>query len=226
MPAQAALTRGAVAGIVLAAGCSARMGAQRNKLLERVGERPLVAGPVDAMLAAGIRPVVVVTGFEAERVREALAGRPCRFVHHAGWAAGMGDSIACGLRALREEAAPPEAVLVGVGDLPGLRADHVEAIVVAARTADGAIGPECIVVPTFAGQRGHPVLFGAAHFEALAGLRGDQGARAILAASERHVRTVDVRDDGIVRDVDTPEELEAERRRRGSRAERREEEGS
>lgn len=224
MPAPATLTRGAVAGIVLAAGCSARMGAQRNKLLEPLGERPLVAGPVDALLAAGVRPVVVVTGFEAERVRAALAGRACRFAHHAGWADGMGESIACGMRALREDACAPEAVLVSVGDLPGLRADHVEAIVAAACSGQGVLERERIVVPSFAGRSGHPVLFGAVHFEALAGLRGDRGARAILAANPQDVRMVEAPDDAIVRDVDTPEDLVAARLRMDAMAEPGEEE--
>ncbi len=218
MSAQAALKRGDVAGIVLAAGGSSRMGQGRNKLLECFGERPLVAVAVDALLAAGVRPVVVVTGFEAERVRAALAGRACRFVHHAGWAAGMGESIACGMRVLQEEACAPEAVLLSVGDLPGLRADHVEAILASARSAQGEIEPGCIAVPSFAGRRGHPVLFGAAHFAALAGLRGDEGARGVLAANAQAVRRVEASDDAILRDVDTPEELAAAQTRMDARA--------
>lgn len=211
MPAQAGLTRHAIAGLVLAAGGSTRMGPEHNKLIERVGERALVAVVVDALIAAGIRTVVVVTGFEAQRVREELAGRACRFVHHAGWQAGMGESIACGMRALREEPAPPGAVLVSVGDLPGLRAEHVEAVVAAALSEPGAIVPARIVVPSFAGRRGHPVLFGAAHFEALAALRGDEGARGILATNPQAVRVVEVTGDGIVRDVDTLADLAAAR---------------
>ncbi len=226
MPAQAELTRDAAAGIVLAAGSSSRMGRDCNKLLERVGERPLVAVVVDALIEAGVRPVVVVTGFEAERVREGLAGRACRFVHHAGWRAGMGESIARGMQALQEEACALEAVLVSVGDLPGLRAEHVEAVVAAARTAQGGIEPGCIVAASFAGRRGHPVLFGAAHFEALAGLRGDQGARAILAANRRNVRMVEAADDAVLRDVDTPDDLAAVRYRMESRTEPGEEERS
>lgn len=217
---------GALAGIVLAAGGSARMGPRINKLLEPVGGRALVAGPVDALLAAGVDPLVVVTGFESEALRRVLAGRACRFVHHAGWAAGMGESIACGMRALLAERVRPEAVLVSVGDLPGLRADLVETIVAAARSAVGGIEPARIVVPSFAGRRGHPVLFGAAHFEALLRLRGDQGARAILAANPHDVCVVEVADDAIARDVDTPEDLVAERARKDSDHRERQDGGS
>jgi len=217
-----------IAAIVLAAGDSSRMGPERNKLLESIDGRPLVAWPVDALLEAGIDPVVVATGFEAERVREALGGRPCRFVHHAGWAEGMGSTLARVVGALLEAApaaiaesagptlpaprTPPtlpglDAVLVCVGDLPALRSAHVRAVVAAAREPDGGIAADRIVVPVHAGRSGHPVLFGAAHLPALARLRGDEGGRSILAANRGSVRRLELEDDAILRDVDTPAEM-------------------
>lgn len=205
MSAQAAVTR--IAGLVLAAGNSSRMGPARNKLVEEIAGRPLVAGPVDALLEAGIEPVVVVTGFEADRVRSALGERVCRFVHHDAWAEGMGSSLAHGARAILALAPPSKAVLVCVGDLPGLRAQHVERVVESARAATGAIDPARIVIPTHRGRRGHPVLFGALHLSALARLTGDQGGRSILEANEANVFTVELDDDAILRDVDTPAEL-------------------
>ena len=205
MSAQAAVTR--IAGIVLAAGNSSRMGPERNKLVEEVAGRPLVAGPVDALLEAGIEPVLVVTGFEADRVRSALGDRACRFVHHDAWAEGMGSTLAHGVRTILALASPPDALLVSVGDLPGLRAQHVAHIVEAARASKNAIDPARIVIPTHRGGRGHPVLFGAQHFAALARLTGDQGGRSIFDANEASVRTVEVEADAVIRDVDTPAEL-------------------
>ena len=205
MSAQAAVTR--LAGIVLAAGNSSRMGPERNKLVEDVAGRPLVAGPVDALLEAGIEPVLVVTGFEADRVRKALGDRACRFVHHDAWAEGMGSTLAHGVRTILALASPPDALLVSVGDLPGLRAQHVSHIVEAARASKDAIDPARIVIPTHRGGRGHPVLFGAQHFATLARLTGDRGGRSIFDANEANVRTVEVEGDAVIRDVDTPAEL-------------------
>ena len=205
MPAQAAVTR--IAGIVLAAGNSSRMGPARNKLVEQIAGRPLVAGPVDALLEAGIEPVLVVTGFEDDRVRSALGKRACRFVHHEAWAEGMGSTLAHGVRAILALASPPDALLVSVGDLPGLRAQHVERVVEAARGATGGIDPSRIVIPTHRSRRGHPVLFGSAHFAALSRLERDQGGRSILDANDASVCTLEIDDDAILRDIDTPEEL-------------------
>ena len=64
--------------------------------------KPLIAGPVDAMCEAGIDRVFVVTGYQAPETRAALAKRNCSFIAHPGWAAGMGASIAAGVRGLRE----------------------------------------------------------------------------------------------------------------------------
>ena len=126
-----------IAAIVLAAGRSSRMGPERNKLVEPIADRPLVAWPVDALLEAGVDPVVVVTGFEPDRIQAALGERPCRFVHHEQWPEGMGSSLARGMREILSISPLPEAVLVCVGDLPGLRAADVERIIDSARDAGG-----------------------------------------------------------------------------------------
>lgn len=208
--------RGGIAGIVLAAGRSARMGPERNKLVEPIAGRPLVAWPVDALLEAGIDPVVVVVGFESDRIRTALRGRPCRFVEHAEWREGMGSSLARAMRELTAGSTLPDAVLVCVGDLPGLRAADVARVVDAARRAGGeggAIDPDRIVVPVCEGRRGHPVCFGAHHFAELARSEGDEGARALLEQNADRVFRIELGNEAILRDVDTPTDLEAARQR-------------
>lgn len=213
------------AAIVLAAGRSARMGPGRNKLIETVGDRAVVAWVVDAFEGAQIAPILVVTGHEAPRVREALAGRACRFVAHAGWSEGMGSSLACGARALLALDRPPaRGVFVSVGDLPGLRAVHVGRLLRAfaedapTSGAAGAIegatagAADRVWIPTCAGRRGHPVLFGAGWLPALARLGGDEGARTLLRDREERVVEVELGDAGLLHDVDTPAALEAARR--------------
>lgn len=202
-----------VAGIVLAAGRSSRMGEGRNKLLEDVAGRPIVARVVDALLEADVEPVLVVTGHQADRVRSVLADRRVHFVEHAGWSEGMGRSISEGMAALRRSGACCAAVLVCVGDLPGIRVELVREVVRAARAADGRIDPARIVVPSHHGGRGHPVLFGARHFTALGDLTGDEGARSVVRGNAPDVRLLEIEDDACLRDVDTVEDLAALRTR-------------
>ncbi len=190
--------------LVLAAGASRRMGEGRNKLLEEIEGEALVVRVVDAFFDAGIRRVVV--GHEAERVRSALAGRPgVELVSNSAWREGMGHSLAAGVRSLTIEGSEPvSGVLVTVGDLPELPSEVIERVLEAHR-ADPS--PRAICLPTHAGRDGHPVLFGADHYAALAVLEGDRGARAIVEANAEQVRRVPVDSDRILRDVDTPEAL-------------------
>lgn len=200
-----------IAAIVLAAGRSARMGAATNKLLEVVAGRPLVAWPVDAMREAGLAPIVVVTGFEAARVRESLADRGCVFVEHERWGEGMGSSLAAAVSRLDSISPELDAVVVSVGDLPGLRARHVDSVIAATPAESGGAlrsVRERIVVPTCRGRAGHPVLFGRFCWGELARLSGDRGGRSVVAAHGERVVRIDLDDEAILVDIDTPDALE------------------
>jgi molybdenum cofactor cytidylyltransferase len=186
----------AVTALVLAAGRSARMGGV-NKLLLEVGGRPMLAWVVDAILATPVRPVWVVTGHQADAVRAALDDREVHFAHNAQHAEGIGASIRAGVRALDPAT---DGVLVCLGDLPGLRAASVEALL-------AAFAPDRICVPVHDGRRGHPVLFGRRFLAELVELAGDRGARDILEAHPDAVREVPVADAGIALDVDDAQQL-------------------
>jgi molybdenum cofactor cytidylyltransferase len=190
-----------VAALVLAAGLSRRTRGA-NKLLAELAGRPLVTHAVDAALASPARPVVVVTGHEAERVRAALAGRDVRFAHNPAPEDGLSASLRAGLAALGGEV---DAAVICLGDMPFVRAEHVAALVAAFE----ASGRRAICAPRFEGRRGNPVLWPARFFPEMAALAGDGGARTLLDAHAAEVCYVPVADAGVVLDVDTPEALAA-----------------
>jgi molybdenum cofactor cytidylyltransferase len=194
-----------VGAVVLAAGLSRRMNGA-NKLLAELGGVPIVARAVDAVLATRARPVVVVTGHDAARVRAALAGRPVGFAHNPDPAAGLSASLRAGIAALGTQV---DAAVVCLADMPWVRPAHVEALIDAFEGR--AARPIC--VPSFEGRRGNPVLWPARHFAAIAALHGDTGARALLEAHAAEVCYVPVADPGVTRDVDTPEALAAAQHR-------------
>lgn len=203
-----------LAALVLAAGQSRRMGEARNKLLEPVGGKPLVAHPVDVLVEAGLTEILVITGFEAERIESALADRPVECWRHADWQRGMASSVSAGIRRLTGGPSDPLGVFVVLGDLPRLRSADVRQLSEAFQAeGDASKAESAIVVPVAEGRRGHPVLFGCAHFEALQILPGpkpggeDRGARSLLEARPECVRTVEVGHEGPLVDVDTPADL-------------------
>lgn len=186
-----------VAAIVLAAGRSSRMG-PNNKLLEPIEGKPIVAHVAGAALDSGAAPVIVVTGYDAPRVAEALSDRKVTIVHNAAFDEGLSSSLKAGLSAV-----PPDSdgALVLLGDMPA-----VEDSVLVALMAEFT-GGEAICVPVRQGRRGNPVLWGLSYFAEMMQLTGDVGAKQLLARHADRVIEVPVGSDGIFADVDTPADL-------------------
>jgi molybdenum cofactor cytidylyltransferase len=193
-----------VGAVVLAAGRSQRMG--DNKLLAEVGGRPMVAHVIEALRRAGVAPLVVVTGHEADRVSAALESAGARFVHNPDYAEGLSTSLRAGLAALGDGV---DGALVCLGDMPLVGPGHLRALV----DAFEAEGCAAVCVPAFERKRGNPVLWPARHFAEMMSLSGDAGARSLLDKYAADVRHVAVADAGVNVDVDTPEALAALRSR-------------
>jgi molybdenum cofactor cytidylyltransferase len=188
-----------VAAIVLAAGRSTRMGGP-NKLLEKISGKPLVRIAAEQALASPARPVVVVTGHERARVEAALAGLDVRLVHNPDYAEGLSTSVKAGLAALPPEA---EAAIVCLGDMPQVTSALIDRLI-------GAFDPErnaLVVLPTFSGKRGNPVLWSRRFFPELMALEGDVGARHLIGAYPEVVTEVPVENAAAMVDIDTPDAL-------------------
>jgi molybdenum cofactor cytidylyltransferase len=182
-----------------------------NKLVAELDGESIVRRTVRAVLGSRARPIVVVTGHEAEAVRGALAGLDVRFVHNPDFADGMSTSLRVGLAA----AGTVDAALICLGDMPRLRPEHFDTVIDAFRSDD----PAEIVVPTYDRKRGNPVLWPRRYFAEIAALSGDVGAKALIDRYTDHVRLVAIDDSAILVDVDTPAAL-AELRRRGDESSR------
>ena len=193
--------RRGVAGLVLAAGRSTRMG-RDNKLLAEIDGQPMVAYAVDAMLSSRAGPVIVVTGHDADHVRRALDGRDVRYVHNPDYAQGLSTSLGAGLDALPGAA---DGVLVGLGDMPRIRSADIDRLIAAFNPAEG----RAICVPTVDGKRGNPVLFGREFLAEMRAVEGDVGAKHLIGAHGDRVCEVEMDDDAALVDVDTPEALSA-----------------
>ena len=191
----------AIGGILLAAGSSRRMG-EVNKLLIEIDGEPLVRRAALAMLAGGIRDLVVVTGHQHEDVVAALAGLDVTFAHNADFASGQAGSVAAGITAL------PEAVsgaLIALADMPFVAPDLVAEMI----RDHGGLGDHetRISFPVHEGRRGNPVLWGRGFFAALGRLSGDMGGRQILKENPAAVNSISWHDDSIHRDIDTADDL-------------------
>ncbi|MBX3536051.1 MAG: nucleotidyltransferase family protein [Chelatococcus sp.] len=190
-----------VAAIVLAAGRSTRMGAV-NKLTTALGGMPLVAHAVRAALGSKACPVVVVTGHEAQAVKEALTGLPITSVHNAAYATGLASSLQTGVAALPADV---EGALILLGDMPAVSSSLLDRLIDAFAHFSDPAHPYAAVVPTLGGRWGNPVLLARRLFSPVMQLAGDEGARRLL--SRERVLEIAVDDPSIVEDVDTPDAL-------------------
>lgn len=191
-------TSPAVTAVVLAAGGSSRLGTPKQ-LAKRRG-RALLARAVDAAAAATGRPVIVVVGAEALRLRTLLARSFSRadveIVYHSGWRSGLAGSLRRGLAALPRDA---RAVLCLLSDQPLVDARSLSRLIAAWRRR-----PAHAAAARYAGRVGVPAILPRRAFPALRALTGDEGARRVLAA-DPHATVVDMPEAAF--DVDTVEDL-------------------
>jgi len=184
-------------GILLAAGRAERFGG--DKLLARVtSTSELTLGEAACrQLAAALPDVIAVVRVDDDALAARLAAVGARVVRCANAHDGMGASLACGVQATRDAS----GWVIALADMPWVRPATIAAV--AAAIASGA----AVAAPFYRGERGHPVGFGAECGEALVGLTGDAGARSVLSAHRHDMVCIDVDDDGVLRDVDTPADL-------------------
>ncbi|UYN89264.1 MAG: nucleotidyltransferase family protein [Anaerolineales bacterium] len=185
-----------IAGVILAAGESKRLG-QPKQLLDWKG-KPFVRQVAETALAARLDPVVVVTGAAAAEVSAVLDGLPVRIVHNAHWAQGQSSSVKAGLAAVPPQAAAAIFMVVDQPQLPVRLLDALQEHYAEQRPP--------IIATLVDGKRTNPVLFDRSTFADFDSLEGDTGGRALF--SKHQVTWYPWLDTSLVFDVDTSEDYE------------------
>jgi molybdenum cofactor cytidylyltransferase len=189
-----------IAAVVLGAGRSRRM-APHNKLLipDRTG-KTMIARVVDNVLSSGARPVLVVLGHMAEEIETALGGRPVQYVHAPDYAEGLSASLKAGIAAVPPDCA---AAVVCLGDMPLVTGRMIDRLLAAYDPTEG----RRIVLPTFRGKQGNPMLWDREFFPEILQISGDSGARFLVGKHIEAVAEIEMADDAVLRDFDTTESL-------------------
>lgn len=185
-----------IAGIILAAGGSTRMGVPKLTL-EWHGS-PLIHWVVRITLAAGCSPVIVVTGANAGAVEESLAELPVQFAHNPNWENGQSTSVRTGIEALSKDV---DAAVIMLGDQPQIPLNVIQTLI---SLFGEETPPPPILVTAIGEKRANPVLFDRAMFPVLTGLEGDAGARTIF--SRYPVQLIPFDNPDLKLDVDSPED--------------------
>jgi molybdenum cofactor cytidylyltransferase len=189
-----------VSGVLLAAGSSSRLGSASPKQLLQIGGEALVRRIARRALSSRLAEVIVVVGHEAESVAAALEGLRVRIVLNRDYLAGQSSSVGVGLGAVALKASG--ALFMPV-DQPHLDVDLIDGLIDLFEATGGPI-----VVPSFAGSRGAPVLFSRSLFAELRRLEGDAGGRQLFPAHEDRIVELPLANGTPLRDLDTPTDLD------------------
>jgi molybdenum cofactor cytidylyltransferase len=189
-----------IAAVVLAAGRSRRMAPHNKLLVTDKNGKTMIARVVDNVLSSNARPILVVTGHQAEQVEQTLAGRPVRFVHAQDYAEGLSASLKAGIAAVPSECA---AAIVCLGDMPLVTGRMIDRLMSMYDADEGRL----IVLPTCRGKQGNPMLWDRRFFPEILEIAGDSGARFLVGKHAESVVELEMADDAVLRDFDTTESL-------------------
>jgi molybdenum cofactor cytidylyltransferase len=170
---------GPIAGILLAAGTSSRMGS--NKMLFELAGASILHGAARRALAGGLDPLVVVLGHEAERTRRELDGLPCRIVVNPDYEQGINSSLRTGVAALPAEA---RGVMVMLADMPFVTAEMIAQMIARFRSTDAPL-----VISDYEGVNAPPMLYDRALFGELQTMTGEGCGRQVV---KRHRHEAEV----------------------------------
>ena len=185
-----------IAGLILAAGESSRMGTDKATLAYR--GRTFLEAIVQTLGEADIERIVVVLGHHAEEIQRQIEIGAAQVVINPDYRSGQTSSLQVGLRSLIAD--DLEAILLCLVDHPAICAETVRRIVATFRQCGTPV-----VIPTYQGRRGHPVLLGRQVFHELLQLASGAGADSVVRRYRPATQFVEVEDEGIIKDVDDTE---------------------
>ena len=186
-----------ISAILLAAGESRRMGSPKA-LLHYQGQT-FIERICTAFLTAGVDELIVVLGARAEEIGRALPTHlALRSVVNSRYSQGQLSSLMVGIGALSPES---EAAIVNLVDHPLVSSETIKEVIDSYRAA-----PVPIVIASYQGKRGHPVLFSSQIYGEILAAPLDQGAKVVVRKDPTRVREILLDDPGILADIDTPED--------------------
>jgi len=202
-----------ISAILLGAGESKRMGL--DKLMLPWGKKTLLEHCLVTLLKSKVREVIIVLGLRSREKeyqlekRFPLTGKKIKMVINPDYRRGMSTSIRRGIQAMDPRS---HGILIALGDQPFLKTRTINALIQAFSERKGDI-----IVPSFCGRRGHPVIFDCKYKEKLLRLKGDVGGRSVIQKYSNSVIEIRVRSEGVVKDIDTREDYQKLKETKGRR---------
>ena len=186
-----------ISAILLAAGQSKRMDGE-NKLTKEIKGIPLIKLSVKNILASSIDELIVILGYQKEIIEKIIdKNERIKFAFNVNFENGMASSIKTGLNNLSEKT---EAFFICLGDMPMVNSDIYNQLIQSKNNKE-------IIVPTYKGQQGNPILFSKSIKEKIMTIQGDVGAKKILELNKNKILNVEVGNQSIRKDFNTKDDF-------------------
>ena len=186
-----------ISAILLAAGQSKRMVGE-NKLTKKIQGVSLIKYSVKNILASSINEFIIVLGHQKEIIEKLIdKNNKIKCVFNKNFENGMASSIKTGLDHLSEKT---EAFFICLGDMPMINSDIYNELIQSKNNKE-------IIVPTYKGQQGHPVLFSKSTKEKIMTIQGDVGAKKILELNKDKILNLEIDNQGIRKDFNTKDDF-------------------
>ena len=187
-----------ISAILLVAGQSKRMNGE-NKLTKEIQGIPLIKHSVKNILASSIDELIVVLGYQKETIEKLInKNEKIKFVFNKDFESGIASSIKTGLNNLSEKT---EAFFICLGDMPMVNPNIYNQLI-------KSINKREIIVPTYKGQQGNPVLFSKSMKEKIINISGDVGAKKILELNKDKILNLEINDQCVTKDFNTQDSFD------------------
>ena len=186
-----------ISSILLTAGQSKRMNGE-NKLSKKIQGIPLIKLSVKNILASSVDELIIVLGYQKEIIQKLIDNsEKIKFVFNKNFESGMASSIKTGLDNLSDKT---EAFFICLGDMPMVNNDIYNQLIKSKDNKE-------IIVPTYKGQQGNPVLFDKSMKETVMNITGDVGAKKILELNKDKILNLEINDQSIVKGFNTQDDF-------------------
>jgi len=186
-----------ISAILLAAGQSKRMNGE-NKLTKELQDIPLIKLSVKNILASSINELIIVLGHQKEIIEKLIdKSEKIKFVFNKDFESGMASSIKTGIDNLSEKT---EAFFICLGDMPMVNYDIYNQLIKSKDNKE-------IIVPTYKGQQGNPILFDKSMKEKVLDIRGDVGAKKILELNKDKISNLEINNQNISKSFNTQDDF-------------------
>ena len=187
-----------ISATILAAGGSSRM-EDENKLLLPFQESLVINQVCNTILNSGLKPVIVVTGFEHKKIEKALPKSIDQIIHNPEWEDGMAGSIYAGMSILPDTV---DGNMIVLGDMPLLTTHTLKQLIEQFCVHEG----KQIIYPVYSGQQANPVIFPRKYFSEILSSTGDRGCKKVLKQYPDDATGISIDSEEVILDCDTKDD--------------------